>query len=61
MYVSTGIADVRHAPSHEALLDTQALFGEEAMLYEDHEGWGWVQLACDGYVGYMSRAGPSCC
>src|ERR1700730_14321116 len=56
MYVSTGIADVRHAPSHEALLDTQALFGEEVMLYEDHEGWGWVQLARDGYVGYMSMA-----
>jgi cell wall-associated NlpC family hydrolase len=26
------------------------------MLYEDHEGFGWVQLARDGYVGYMSMA-----
>jgi Bacterial dipeptidyl-peptidase Sh3 domain/NlpC/P60 family len=56
MYVSTGIADVRHAPSHEALLDTQALFGEEVMLHEDHEGWGWVQLTRDGYVGYIAMA-----
>jgi cell wall-associated NlpC family hydrolase len=59
MYVSTGTADVRHAPSHDAPLDTQALFGEEAMLYEDHEGWGWVQLARDGYVGYIAMAALS--
>jgi hypothetical protein len=56
MHVCVGIADLRHAPSPDAPLDTQALFGEEVMLYEDHEGWGWVQLARDGYVGYMSMA-----
>jgi hypothetical protein len=43
-------------PAPDAPLDTQALFGEEVMLYEDHEGFGWVQLARDGYVGYMSMA-----
>jgi Bacterial dipeptidyl-peptidase Sh3 domain/NlpC/P60 family len=59
MYVSTGTADVRHAPSHDSPLDTQALFGEEAMLYEDHEGWGWVQLARDNYVGYIAMAALS--
>jgi len=56
MHVVTGVADLRHAPSHEALLDTQALFGEEVTLYENYEGWGWVQLAGDGYVGYMPMA-----
>lgn len=56
MQVATGVADVRRAPSHEAPLDTQALFGEEVMLYEDQEGWGWVQLARDGYVGYIAMA-----
>ncbi len=56
LHVCVGTADLRHAPSHDAPLDTQALFGEEVMLYEDHEGWGWVQLARDGYVGYMSMA-----
>ncbi len=54
--VCVGTADLRHAPAPDAPLDTQALFGEEVMLYEDHEGWGWVQLARDGYVGYMSMA-----
>jgi hypothetical protein len=56
MQVVTGVADLRRAPSHEALLDTQALFGEEVILYEDYEGWGWGQLARDGYVGYIPMA-----
>jgi hypothetical protein len=54
--VCVGTADLRHAPALDAPLDTQALFGEDVMLYEDHEGSGWVQLARDGYVGYMSMA-----
>jgi cell wall-associated NlpC family hydrolase len=56
MHVCVGTADLRHAPAPDAPLDTQALFGEDVMLYEDHEGWGWVQLARDGYVGYISMA-----
>ena len=30
--------------------------GEEVTLYEDDEGWGWVQLVRDGYVGYIAMA-----
>jgi Bacterial dipeptidyl-peptidase Sh3 domain/NlpC/P60 family len=56
MHVCVGTADLRHAPAPDAPLDTQALYGEDVMLYEDHEGWGWVQLARDGYVGYLSMA-----
>ena len=56
LHVCVGTADLRRAPAPDAPLDTQALFGEDVMLYEDHEGWGWVQLARDGYVGYMSMA-----
>jgi hypothetical protein len=56
MQVVTGIADVRRERAHEALLDTQAIFGEAVTLYEDQEGWGWVQLARDGYVGYIAMA-----
>jgi len=56
LHVCVGTADLRHAPAPDAPLDTQALFGDDVMLYEDHEGWGWVQLARDGYVGYMSMA-----
>ena len=47
-------APVRHAPSHEAPLDTEALKGERLTVYEENgEGWSWVQLAGDGYVGWM--------
>jgi cell wall-associated NlpC family hydrolase len=56
LQVCVGTADLRHAPAPDAPLDTQALFGDKVMLYEDHEGWGWVQLARDGYVGYISMA-----
>ncbi len=54
MHVAVEFADLHSAPSHEASIDTQALFGEDVLLYEDHEGWGWVQLASDSYVGYVS-------
>ena len=54
MRVAEGIIDLRAAPTPEAGVTTQALFGEEVMVYEDHEGWAWGQLKSDGYVGYMS-------
>jgi cell wall-associated NlpC family hydrolase len=42
----------RH-PSREAPVDTQAIFGEAVTVYDEHEGWAWVQLHDDGYVGYL--------
>lgn len=42
----------RH-PSREAPVDTQAVFGESVTVYDEHEGWAWVQLQHDGYVGYL--------
>jgi cell wall-associated NlpC family hydrolase len=49
------IADLRHEPAHEAVLDTQALFGERVTVYEtSDEGWARGQLEADGYVGYLS-------
>jgi hypothetical protein len=54
MHVAVEVANLHSAPSHQAGIDTQALFGEDVTLYEDHEGWGWVQLGRDSYVGYLS-------
>jgi cell wall-associated NlpC family hydrolase len=49
------VAALRHAPSHEARQVTEALFGERLTVYEtSDEGWAWVQLEADGYVGWMS-------
>lgn len=55
MHVRAGLADLRRKPSHESSIDTQVLHGEDLVLYDEHEGWGWVQLANDKYVGYLSR------
>jgi cell wall-associated NlpC family hydrolase len=54
MHVVAEVADLRPVPSLESGIDTQALFGEEVMLYDTEEGWGWVQLKRDSYVGYLS-------
>jgi len=48
------VADVRRAPSPDAPLDTQALYGERVTVYESNgEGWAWGQLEADGYVGWL--------
>jgi cell wall-associated NlpC family hydrolase len=35
------------------MLETQALYGEDAIVFEENEGWAWAQLKRDSYVGYM--------
>ena len=48
------LGDLRRAPSHEAALETQALYGERVVVYEiKEEGWAWGQIASDGYVGWL--------
>ena len=53
MRVAEEVIDVRARPAPDAGVETQAIFGEDVMVYEDHEGWAWGQLLDDGYVGYM--------
>ncbi|MFD2184651.1 C40 family peptidase [Rhodoplanes azumiensis] len=54
--VITSQAPLRRRREPDAPLDTEALFGETATVYEaDDEGWSWAQLA-DGYVGYLPSA-----
>ncbi|MFG1295200.1 C40 family peptidase [Xanthobacter variabilis] len=52
--VAEAVAPVRRRPSGDAPLDTEALHGERLTVYaDDGEGWAFVQLARDGYVGYV--------
>lgn len=52
--VIEAVAPLRRRPRADAGLDTEALFGETIRVYdEDDEGWSWVQLDRDGYVGWM--------
>ena len=48
---------LRAAPSPDVSLDTEALMGEGVTVYDEHEGWAWVQLQADGYVGYLPGEG----
>jgi cell wall-associated NlpC family hydrolase len=50
--VAAPAAPIRTAPRFDAPLATEALSGELVTAYEFREGWAWVQLREDGYVGY---------
>jgi len=52
--ITDALAPLRHAPSSDAELSTQALKGERATIYDRNgEGWAWGQLGSDGYVGWL--------
>ncbi len=48
-----GSAPVRRAPDPSLGLETETLFGETLTVYDEADGWAWVQLARDSYVGYV--------
>jgi hypothetical protein len=50
--VCVAAADIHPRPDDTSSWDTQALFGERAVVYDRKDGWVWLQLARDGYVGY---------
>jgi len=52
--IADGIAPLRSEPFSNAMLSTQALKGESAIIYDRNgEGWAWGQLKRDGYVGWL--------
>ena len=52
--VAEPAAPLRHAPSPDAPLDTEALKGERVTVYETtDEGWAWGRLEADSYVGFI--------
>ena len=55
--VSSPSLPLRREPRFDAMLETEALMGETVTLYDEREGWAWVQLGRDGYVGYMPSEG----
>jgi cell wall-associated NlpC family hydrolase len=59
--VSAALADVRPEPRSDCSIDTQVLAGETVMVYDRAEGYAWVQLNRDGYVGWLPEAaiGPA--
>jgi cell wall-associated NlpC family hydrolase len=51
--VTGAFADVKSAPSADAGLSTQALHGADVRVFDQRDGWAWVQLETDSYVGYV--------
>lgn len=51
--VKRAAVPLRREPHVTAPIDTEAIHGEIVTEYEAQNGWSWVQLAADGYVGYL--------
>lgn len=49
------VVDLLDAPGGRR--DRQLLFGDKISVFERREGFGFVQAARDGYVGYVAEAG----
>ena len=43
-------------PGADFPMTTQALMGEDVLVFAGANDWAWVQLVRDGYVGYVRRA-----
>jgi Bacterial dipeptidyl-peptidase Sh3 domain/NlpC/P60 family len=54
MEVRECIVDLRREPRPDSSVDTQVLFGERVQVYDEEEGWVWVQLHNDQYVGWIA-------
>ncbi len=47
------VVDLKPRPSTGAGMDTQLLMGDRALVFEQRDGWAWIQAERDGYVGYI--------
>ncbi|MEZ5817557.1 MAG: NlpC/P60 family protein [Hyphomicrobiaceae bacterium] len=57
--VIASVAALRRKPDATAPLETEAMFGELVRVFDVADGWAWVQLVRDRYVGYMARGAVS--
>jgi cell wall-associated NlpC family hydrolase len=53
--VAAPLLSLHREPRFDARLDTQALMGEHVRVFDVREGWAWLQLESDGYVGYAAQ------
>jgi cell wall-associated NlpC family hydrolase len=53
MRIAVGSAPLRSEPRPDAPQLTEAIFGEPVAVYDLDEGWAWVQLETDRYVGWL--------
>ena len=51
--VAAPAAPLHRAPSRESGLDTEAVMGDAVRVYAVEDGFAWVQILRDLYVGYL--------
>ncbi|HWT61456.1 MAG TPA: NlpC/P60 family protein [Ochrobactrum sp.] len=56
MQVSASVVDLRAEPRPDSGPQTQIIFGDLVRVFEEQDGWSWVQAERDGYTGYVSSA-----
>ena len=54
MQVSDSVVDLRAEPRPDSGPQTQIIFGDTVRVFEEQDGWCWVQAERDGYTGYVS-------
>ncbi len=52
-FVVRATVPLRKQPDPTRGFETEVLFGESLTIFDENNGWAWVQLARDGYVGYL--------
>ena len=54
MQVCSAAAPLHTLPNNTARMDTEILFGESFVVYDQEGDWVWGQSELDSYVGYMA-------
>ncbi len=52
-HVRAPVTDMRRMPRLDTGIDTQLLFGQDVLVFDQREGFAWVQSLADGYVGHV--------
>ncbi len=52
--VKKHFADILKVPRNDARLERQVIHGEMVQVFEDKNGYSWIQRDLDGYVGYVA-------
>lgn len=52
--VAAAVADLRKEPRADSAMNSQFIYGDDVLVFDQAAGWAWVQGTRDGYVGYVA-------
>ena len=53
--IGSHFADILKSPDSSSMLQTQILYGHDVTVFDQRDGWAWIQNSFDGYVGYVQE------